>query len=284
MTESMPKLLIIEDDLDLADMLTAYFRVEGYEVVTVNQGEEGVHAYKTAHPDLVILDVRLSDIDGVEIVGRLRGLHKAADIPIIFMTDKLELIDGLRGLELGVDGYITKPFDVQDLRLRVRNVLRRASQDTLTNPVTGLPEGKLVDEHLTQCLQRSEWTALVISLENLDTFRDIYGFVASDDVMRAVSLMLQNAIRDTGTPEDFIGHIDTAVFVLVTVPAVASQLQNRICGRLERSLEYFYPIKDREKSARDNNRLVINIKALQSSDAQITTIEGLKHSFWRNNL
>ncbi len=144
------------------------------------------------------------------------------------MTDKLELIDDLRGLELGVDGYITKPFDVQDLRLRVRNVLRRASQDTLINPVTGFPEGKLVDERLTQCLQKPEWTALIISLENLDTFRDIYGFVASDDVMRAVSMMLQNAIRETGAPEDFIGHIDTAVFVLITVPGVASQLQNRI--------------------------------------------------------
>jgi DNA-binding response OmpR family regulator len=284
MTEAKPKLLIIEDDLDLADMLTAYFRVEGYEVVTANQGEEGIHAYKTAHPDLIILDVRLSDIDGVEVANRLRGVQKAADIPIIFMTDKLELIDDLKGLELGVDGYITKPFDVQDLRLRVRNVLRRASQDTLINPVTGLPEGKLVDERLTQCLQKSEWTVLVISLENLDTFRDMYGFVASDDVMRSVSVMLQNAIRDTGTLEDFIGHIDTAVFVLVTVPGVAMQLQNRISGRLERSLEYFYPIKDREKAARDNNRLVINIKALQSSDAQFTTIEGLRDSFWRNNI
>jgi DNA-binding response OmpR family regulator len=281
MAEANPKLLIIEDDLDLADMLTAYFRVEGYEVVTVNQGEEGVHAYQTAHPDLVILDVRLQDIDGVEVAGRLRDSHKAADIPIIFMTDKRELIDDLKGLELGVDGYITKPFDVQDLRLRVRNVLRRASQDNLTNPVTGLPEGKLVDEQLRQCLQRSEWTALVISLENLDTFRSIYGFVATDDVMRAVSLMLQNAVRDNGSPGDFLGHIDSAVFVLVTVPEVALILENRICGRLERSLEYFYPIKDREKSARDNKRLVFNIRALQSSNAQISTLEELKDSFWR---
>jgi DNA-binding response OmpR family regulator len=281
MAEANPKLLIIEDDLDLADMLTAYFRVEGYEVVTVNQGEEGVHAYQTAHPDLVILDVRLQDIDGVEVAGRLRDSRKAADIPIIFMTDKRELIDDLKGLELGVDGYITKPFDIQDLRLRVRNVLRRASQDNLTNPVTGLPEGKLVDEQLRQCLQRSEWTALVISLENLDTFRSIYGFVATDDVMRAVSLMLQNAVRDTGSPADFLGHIDSAVFVLVTEPEVALKLENRICGRLERSLEYFYPIKDREKSARDNKRLVFNIRALQSSNAQISTLEELKDSFWR---
>jgi DNA-binding response OmpR family regulator len=282
MTEAKPKLLIIEDDLDLADMLTAYFRVEGYEVVTVDRGEEGIHAYKSSHPDLIILNIRLPDIDGVEVVSRLRGAHRAGDIPIIFMTDKRELIDDLKSLELGVDGYITKPFDVQDLRLRVRNVLRRASQDSLTNPVTGLPEGKLVDEHLRQCLQRPEWTTLVISLENLDTFRDIYGFVASDDVMRAVSLMLQNAIRETGSPEDFLGHIDTAVFVLVTMPGLASKLENRICGRLDRSLEYFYPIKDREKSAGDNKRLVFKIHLLQSSDSKITTLEVLKDSIWRN--
>lgn len=282
MTEVKPKLLIIEDDLDLADMLTAYFRVEGYEVVTVNEGEEGIHAYKTSHPDLVILDIRLSDINGVEVASRLRGSHRAADIPIIFLTDRRELIDDLKGLELGVDGYITKPFDVQDLRLRVRNVLRRVSQDSLTNPVTGLPEGNLVDEHLKECLQKPDWTALIISLENLDTFRDIYGFVASDDVMRAVSLMLQNAIRETGSPEDFLGHIDTAVFVLVTMPEVATRLENRIFGRLERSLEYFYPIKDREISARDNKRLVFKIRLLQSSDSKISTLEDLKDSFWRN--
>ncbi len=282
MTEAKPKLLIIEDDLDLADMLTAYFRVEGYEVVTVNQGEEGIRAYKSSQPDLIILDIRLPDIDGAEVASRLRGNHRTTDIPIIFLTDKRELIDDLRGLDLGVDGYITKPFDVQDLRLRVRNVLRRSSQDSLINPVTGLPEGKLVDENLRQCLQRSEWTALVVSLENLDTFREIYGFVASDDVMRAVSMMLQNAIRETGSPEDFLGHIDAAVFVLITLPGNASKLERMICKRLEKSLEYFYPIKDREKSARNNKRLVIDIRVLQSSTDQIATLEGLKNAFWRN--
>jgi hypothetical protein len=70
--------------------------------------------------------------------------------------------------------------------------------------------------------------------------------------------------------------------VLVTEPGIATKLENRICGRLERSLEYFYPIKDREKSARDNKRLIFSIRSLQSSDAQIFTIEGLKDAFWRN--
>lgn len=281
MTEVKPKLLIVEDDLDLADMLTAYFRVDGYEVIAVNQGEEGVRACLSSHPDLVILDIRLPDIDGVEVARRLHGNRRTADIPIIFMTDKLELIDRLRGLELGVDGYITKPFDVQDLRLRVRNVLRRAGQDALNNPVTGLPEGKLVDEHLVECLEKPEWIALIVRLENLDTFRDTYGFVASDDVLRAVSLMIQNAIRDTGSPGDFLGHIDTAGFVLITVPEIAVRLEERISGRLGRSLEYFYPIKDRQKSARNSKRLVLKISILPSSDGPFTSLDVLKDSLWR---
>jgi PleD family two-component response regulator len=281
MTEAKPKLLIVEDDLDLADMLTAYFRVEGYEIIAVNQGEDGVRACQTSHPDLVILDIRLPDIDGVEVARRLHSNRRTADIPIIFMTDKLELIDRLRGLELGVDGYITKPFDVQDLRLRVRNVLRRVGQDALNNPVTGLPEGKLVDEHLIECLQKPEWIALIVSLEYLDMFRDTYGFVASDDVLRAVSLMIQNAIRDTGSPGDFLGHIDTAGFVLITMPESATRLEERISGRLGRSLEYFYPIKDREKSARNSKRLVLKISALRSSDGPFVSLDLLKDSLWR---
>jgi DNA-binding response OmpR family regulator len=281
MSEAKPKLLIIEDDLDLADMLTAYFRVEGYEVVTVNLGEDGIRAYQSSHPDLIILDIRLSDIDGVEVASRLRGNRRSSDIPIIFMTDRQELIDSLQELELGVDGYITKPFDVQDLRLRVRNVLRRVSQETSTNPVTGLPEGKLVDEHLVQSLQKSDWTALIVNLEHLDTFRDTYGFVASDDVLRAVSVMLQNAIRENCGPDDFLGHIDTAEFVLITSPDTAAKLKERIFGRLDRSLEYFYPIKDREKSTRDKQRLVFKISVIQSSDGSYTSLEVLKESIWR---
>ncbi len=281
MSEAKPKLLIVEDDLDLADMLTAYFRVEGYEVVTVNLGEDGIRASQSSHPDLIILDVRLSDIDGVEVASRLRGNRRSSDVPIIFMTDRQELIDSLQELELGVDGYITKPFDVQDLRLRVRNVLRRVGQETSTNPVTGLPEGKLVDDHLYQILQKSEWTALIIILENLDTFRDAFGFVASDDVLRAVSVMLQNAIRDSGSPDDFLGHIDTAEFVLITAPDTAAKLKDRIIGRLDRSLEYFYPIKDREKSTRDRKRLVFKISVIQSSDGSYTSLGVLKESIWR---
>ncbi|NJC94836.1 MAG: response regulator transcription factor, partial [Anaerolineae bacterium] len=120
MPEAKPKILIVEDDLDIAEMLNAYFRVQGYDVFTVNWGEDGVRAAQTISPDLIILDIRLPDIDGFEVARRLRDDRRTQEIPIIFLTEKRERTDRLQGFEVGADDYITKPFGVQELRLRVR--------------------------------------------------------------------------------------------------------------------------------------------------------------------
>jgi DNA-binding response OmpR family regulator len=280
MPEAKQKILVVEDDLDVADMLNAYFRVQGYEVFTVNWGEDGIRACQTSRPDLIILDIRLPDIDGYEVAHRLRSNHRTADIPIIFLTEKRERSDRLQGLELGADDYITKPFDIQELRLRVRNALRRANQDTLTNPVTSLPDGALVDERLDQCLEKQNWTMLIVSLENLDAFREAYGFVASDDVLRAVSLMVHNAIRENDNSDDFLGHLGATDFVLITGQESADTLQERIRSRLDQSLDYFYPIKDRDQSARGKH-LIFKIGILQPSDGPFASLDILKLALLR---
>lgn len=276
-----PKLLIIEDDLESADTLTAYFRVQAYEVLTANWGEDGVRTCQASHPDLIILDIHLPDIDGYEVAGRLRSNRRTADIPIIFMTDKRDHTDRLTGFELGVDDYINKPFDLQELRLRVRNVLRRASHNALNNPVTSLPDGALVDERLDECLQRSDWSMLVVSLENLDLFRETYGFVASDEILRAVGTMVNNAIHEIGASDDFFGHLGPANFVIITRQDRAAILQTGIRSRLERSLDYFYPIKDREKSMARAKRLVFKLGTLGSGDGPFASIDVLKASLLR---
>lgn len=207
MADGKSKILIVEDDLDVAEMLNAYFRVQGYEVFTVNWGEDGVRAAQTVLPDLIILDIRLPDIDGYEVARRVRSDRRTNEIPIIFLTEKRERIDRLQGFEVGADDYITKPFDVQELRLRVRNALKRVSQGSLTNPVSGLPEGPLVEERLSDVIHKSGWALLHICIHHLDAFREAYGFVASDDVLRAISLMIHNTMKETGSPDDFLGHI-----------------------------------------------------------------------------
>ncbi|MGE5378284.1 MAG: response regulator [Bacteroidota bacterium] len=276
MAEVKSKILIVEDDLDVAEMLNAYFRVQGYEVFTVNWGEDGVRAAQTVMPDLMILDIRLPDIDGFEVAKRVRSDRRTHEIPIIFLTEKREREDRLQGFEVGADDYITKPFDVQELRLRVRNALKRVSQGSLTNPVSGLPEGPLVEERLSEVIHKSGWGLLHISINHLDSFRDAYGFVASDDVLRAISLMVHNTMRETGSTDDFLGHISPSDFVVVVSPATMQPFQDRIKSRLEQSLDYFYPIKDRENAARRPDRLAINIREFPSLYGHYTSVEQLK--------
>jgi DNA-binding response OmpR family regulator len=279
--EAKPTLLVVEDDVDVADMLNAYFRVQGYEVYTVNWGEDAVQHCRTNRPNLVILDIRLPDIDGYEVARRLRSNRRTEDIPIIFLTEKRQRNERLQGLEVGADDYVTKPFDIQELRLRVRNALRRATQASLTNPVTGLSEGALVDERLRECLETDGWALMLIRLENLDGFREAYGFVASDDVQRAVSLMIHNAILGVGAANDFVGQMSPTEFVLVTVANNLPTLLERIRSRLEQSLDYFYPLKDRLSDSGANGRLTIRIGYLAHTDGPYPDLESLKAALLR---
>jgi DNA-binding response OmpR family regulator len=276
-SEAKPVILVVEDDVDVADMLNAYFRVQGYQVYTANWGEDAIRSCSKTLPDLILLDIRLPDIDGFEVARRLRSNRRTREVPIIFLTEKRSRGDRLQGLELGADDYLTKPFDVQELRLRVRNSLRRSSQGNLTNPVTNLAEGPLVDERLRECLTQTGWAILVISLENLDTFRDTYGFVASDDVLRAISLMIHNTVSELGKPDDFLGQLSSSEFLLVTRPAVLQGLSDRIRKRMDQSLDYFYPLKDREGDARPGKaHLAVRLGHFLDNQGPFSTVDELK--------
>jgi len=255
--EQKATILIVEDDLDIADMLNAYFRVQGYDVLTVNWGEDGVNACQSNLPNLVILDIRLPDIDGFEVARRLRSNRRTREIPIIFLTEKRERHDKLKGLELSAEDYITKPFDIQELRLRVRNALQRAQRSTLTNPVTGIPEGPLVDEQIEKCMQTGDYTLLVLVLKNINSFREMYGFVASDDLMRALALMLENTLREADLPYSFLGHLSPTDFLVIVKGGGIAPLRERIRRRLDQSFDYFYRDQDRDTELYRQRRLAM---------------------------
>ncbi len=269
------RILIVEDDLDVADMLSAYFNVQGYDVQTANWGEDALRACQAAMFNLVVLDIRLPDIDGFEVARRLRRNRRTANIPIIFLTEKRARADRLLGFEIGADDYITKPFDVQELRLRVRNALQRAAKGVVINPVTNFPEGEAVESRLQAAFDQPEWAALVVELQNLDHFRDLYGFISSDDVLRAISLMVSNAVRDVGSPNDFVGMYSPTEFLVLTPLAHQAALVERIKTRLEQSLDFFYPLKDRERTDLAN-RLAIRIRAANSAEGPVKDLAALK--------
>jgi PleD family two-component response regulator len=246
------RILVVEDDPDLVELLNIYFGMMNYEVVSASWGAEAVQIARDEVINLVVLDIRLPDIDGYEVCRQLRAQRRSQDIPIIFLTEKRDRVDKLQGLELGVVDYITKPFDNEELRLRVRNVLKRAQNTSMIHRVTELPEGALVDERLEQALHSKTDTALIgFALTGLDGFQERYGFVAADDVLRALVLMLRNAVRELGSEEDYMGHLAPHDIFVLTSAANAEAIRDRVQTKMMLSREFFYPLQDREDDAGD---------------------------------
>ncbi len=118
------KILVVDDDVNICDLLRIYFENEGYEVKTANDGVEGLSVFKLYEPDLVLLDVMMPKKDGLAVC---REIRESSSKPIIMITAKNEKFDTVLGLELGADDYVTKPFDMKELCARVKAVLRRYS-------------------------------------------------------------------------------------------------------------------------------------------------------------
>ena len=275
------KILIVEDDLDVAEMLTAYFNVQGYDVLTAAWGEDALSVTDRTLPDVVLLDIRLPDIDGYEVCRRLREQRRTRDLPVIFLTEKRDRADRLQGLEMGAVDYLTKPFDIQELRLRVRNALQRAGQATLVNTITGLPEGQMVDERLSELTGTHGWAMLAVTLRGLDAFREAYGFVAAADALRATAIIVSDTLEEIRSPGDFVGHLSAEDFVIVTTEGRARELNDRLRTRISQSIEFFYPLQDRDAPPKAN-RLTVLIGQVTAASAPPADLDGLKTAALRS--
>ena len=118
------KILIVDDDINICELLRLYLEKEGFETVVVTGGLQAIEAFNTASPDLVLLDIMLPGLDGWQIC---REIRKTAQTPIIMLTAKGETFDKVLGLELGADDYITKPFETKEVMARIKAVLRRST-------------------------------------------------------------------------------------------------------------------------------------------------------------
>lgn len=124
----MRTILIIEDETELVNVLKAYLERAGYEVMTAGRGDTGLDLWRENHPDMVLLDLNLPGMDGIDII---REIRQTDDTPVIMTTARVEEVDRLVGLELGADDYITKPFSPREVVARVKAVLRRVDKSTV---------------------------------------------------------------------------------------------------------------------------------------------------------
>ena len=246
---SKERILVVEDDVDIANMLKIYFGAQGYEALTAGRGRDALEICRRQLPNVVVLDIRLPDIDGYEVCRQLRSTLRTSHIPILFLTQKDDRSDKIAGLALGADDYITKPFDIEELRLRLQNALRRATYESLTSPVTGLPSSRLIEDQLKRLLRSANWSVVYIGINDFVPFTEVYGFVAGDDVLRFVSMILSEVVNELGTPDDFIGHVGGDDFLVITHGGRQEQLNQEIHRRFAEGIASFYSFQDRERGA-----------------------------------
>jgi DNA-binding response OmpR family regulator len=241
------RLLLIEDDFDVAEMLQVYFSAQGYQIFNAYSGKDGIAVARAKSPNLILLDVMLPDMDGFDVCKGLRTTPLTKYIPIIFLTQRDRRADKVAGLELGADDYITKPFDIEELRLRVQGSLRRASREALTDERTGLPTGAAIAEAERTFAARDGWYRLQITLNGFGAFRDYYSFVAADEVLNFFSYTLSECLAQHGTPEDFAAmHSETHYSVFTFAPQI-SALISALQERLQAGFPTFYNFADRER-------------------------------------
>ena len=125
---SKEKILIIEDEKDIVKMLDYNLKKEGFRALSANNGEDGLDMARKENPDLVLLDLMLPEMDGLDVCKAIKNDTKTAHIPIIILTAKAQEADKVVGLELGADDYVTKPFSPRELIARIKAVLRRAKE------------------------------------------------------------------------------------------------------------------------------------------------------------
>jgi two-component system KDP operon response regulator KdpE len=167
-----PVILVVDDDVSIQKLVRLQLKDEGFRAVTATTGEEAIERAFEVRPDLVILDIMLPDISGYEVLARLR---ERGPIPAIMLTGKTRDSDKVRGLELGADDYLAKPFNPEELTARIRAVLRRARQQEGTSSDSSVAIGDLTIDLVKRTvhragelisLTRTEWGLLEVLVRN----------------------------------------------------------------------------------------------------------------------
>ena len=245
----MVNILVVEDERSIARLLKETLEIEGYQTVMVLNGEDAIQFALRETPHLIVLDIMLPGIGGYEVLRRLREHPKSMHIPIIVLSAYDTTSDKVHAFELGVDGYITKPFNVEELLACVRRQLLRI-QETSLSPLTRLPGGVQLERALNYKLKSLEpWSVLYLDLDNFKPFNDIYGFLVGNNVILLLGQICQRVVHEYGNTDDFVGHVGGDDFVIVTTPDRTRTLCRHILDCYKEESVSFYRKEDLERGS-----------------------------------
>lgn len=242
------KILIVDDTELIVRIITDILVPAGYDVISANSGEECLEMVRKEKPDLVLLDIIMYGMDGLEVCKALRADESNNLMPIIILTAEDDEEQKLQGLELGADDYIKKPFNPRELIARVRNTLIRIDRNRWANPLTGLRGNLEIQSEITRRIfNRDLFAVIYADLDNFKAYNDVYGFASGDRAIKLTADILLDCIHAFGVSTDFVGHVGGDDFILIIYPKNADMICESIIKRFDKKIVELYSLEDRNK-------------------------------------
>lgn len=244
--EPAPKILVVDDDVDIAGFVEMELRVEGFDVRVAHDGATALELVDTYYPDLVVLDVMMPDMDGIEVTRRIRSAPTTTALPIIMLTAKGQTPDKVIGLQAGVDDYMVKPFETMELIARVQNTLRRNREFREVSPLSGLPGNHRILREVDDRLRLGRpFAVCYCDIDGFKAVNDAYGFARGDEFIVALGRKLLDAVATRSSA--FVGHVGGDDFVVICDPEDVRPLTERAVTEFEKAADALYDATDRER-------------------------------------
>ncbi|HHW58246.1 MAG TPA: response regulator [Clostridia bacterium] len=241
-------ILIVDDNKLIRKVLKDILEKEGYQILEAENGEQALSIYKNMFPDMVILDIIMPGMNGFDLLRVLRKEEENLMLPIILLTSHDNFEEKIKGLELGADDYVVKPFNEKELLIKVNNLFQRIEHNRMANPLTGLKGNIDIKEEIKRRIKANNpYAILYADLDNFKSYNDYYGFLRGDDVIKLTAKILADAIELIGNEKDFLGHIGGDDFVIITTPDKAENICKYIVSRFDEEIKFLYDEEDRKK-------------------------------------
>lgn len=242
------RILIAEDQIELLFLLKQVFEHSGFTVCIAEDGQEALNKVFSFQPDLIILDYKMPMLNGLQVTEALKNNPLFLHIPIIICTAYGDKEAKLKGLTMGIDDYLIKPVDTDELLTRVRMILKRNKQVLDTNPLTKLPGNPSIHASIERrIIEKSKFAVLYIDLNNFKAYNDKYGFDAGDRVLKTTANILVKQIIHGADSRDFIGNIGGDDFIVVTDYSGCIEMAEGIIKTFDKITHSFYTKEDSQR-------------------------------------
>jgi len=242
------RILVADDEPHIRRIMQFLLEKEGFEVLLVADGDEAWKAVTSFKPDLVLLDVMMPRMDGYAVLEIIRDGFETSRLPVILLTAKGEDEDKVRGLRGGANDYVVKPFNHEELLLRVTNLLEATRREREANPLTGLPGNRAIEREIQIRIETEQpFACMYVDIDRFKSFNDRYGYSRGDRAISFLAGVLISCSHKYGGTGDFVGHVGGDDFVVVTESDRAEDLARHVVAEFDGGIGDLHDRDDYER-------------------------------------